>query len=60
MANKMYILKHIPTSNKLFLGKNLLFSVSFLLKFQKKETIQAPYYTIATYLKKGPLSSVLL
>jgi hypothetical protein len=36
MANKMYILKHIPRSKKLFLPKNLLFSVSFLLKFQKK------------------------
>ena len=43
MQKKLYIFKHFAKSKKLFFCLYLSFSVWFLLKFQKKYKIEAPY-----------------
>jgi hypothetical protein len=45
MRKKLYIFKHFAKSKKLFFCQYLSFSVWFLLKFQKKYKIEAPYCT---------------
>ncbi len=45
MRKKLYIFKHFAKSKKLFFCQYLSFSVWFLLKFQKKYKIEAPYST---------------
>ncbi len=47
MRKKLYIFKHFAKSKKLFLCQYLSISVWFLLKFQKKYKIEAPYCTHA-------------
>ncbi len=43
MRKKLDIFKHFEKSKKLFFWQYLSFSVWFLLKFQKKYKIEAPY-----------------
>ncbi len=43
MRKKLYIFKHFAKSKNLFFCQYLSFSVWFLLKFQKKYKIEAPY-----------------
>jgi hypothetical protein len=45
-CEKMYIFKHFAKSKKLFFCQYLSISVWFLLKFQKKYKIEAPYRTV--------------
>ncbi len=45
MRKKLYIFKHFAKSKKLFFWQYLSISIWFLLKFQKKYKIEAPYYT---------------
>ncbi len=46
MRKKLYIFNHFAKSKKLFFCQYLSISMWFLLKFQKKFKIEAPYCTI--------------
>ena len=53
-GKKLYIFKHFAKSKKLFFCQYLSFSVWFLLKFQKKYKIEAPYSTMGSPTNGSP------